>query len=54
VGRACSTNRGKRNACRILMRKPKGKRALGRPRRMWVDINNMHLREIGWCGNRLD
>jgi hypothetical protein len=26
-----------RNACRILVGRPEGKRPLGRPRRMWVD-----------------
>jgi hypothetical protein len=36
----------KRNAYRLLMGKPEGKRPLGRPRRKWVDIK-MHLREIG-------
>jgi hypothetical protein len=38
----------KRNAYRILMGKPEGKRALGRPRRRWVDDGRMHLVEIGW------
>jgi hypothetical protein len=33
MGRACSTNEEKRNACRILVGKPEGKRSLGRPRR---------------------
>jgi hypothetical protein len=37
VGRACSTNGEKRNAYRILVGKPEGKRPLGRPRRRWVD-----------------
>jgi hypothetical protein len=27
----------KRNACRILVGKPEGKRQLGRPRSMWED-----------------
>jgi hypothetical protein len=27
----------KRNACRLLVGKPEGKRPLGRPRRTWVD-----------------
>jgi hypothetical protein len=27
----------KRNACRILVGKPEGKRPLGRPRRRWMD-----------------
>jgi hypothetical protein len=36
----------KRNAYRILVGKPEGKRPLGRPRRRWVDNIKMHLREI--------
>jgi hypothetical protein len=40
----------KRNAYRILVGKPEGKRPLGRPRRRWVDIVKMDLREIGWGG----
>jgi hypothetical protein len=40
----------KRNAYRILMGKPEGKRPLGRPRRRWVDHIKMDLREIGWDG----
>jgi hypothetical protein len=40
----------KRNACRILEKKPEGKRPLGRPRRRWVDNNKMDLREIGCDG----
>jgi hypothetical protein len=36
----------KRNAYRILVGKPEGKRALERPRRRWVDNNKMDLREI--------
>jgi hypothetical protein len=40
----------KRNAYRILVRKPKGKRPLGRPRRRWVDNIKMDLRETGWDG----
>jgi hypothetical protein len=39
-----------RNACRILVGKPEGKRPLGRPRRRWVDNIKMELREIGWDG----
>jgi hypothetical protein len=37
-----------RNAYRILVGKPEGKRPLGRPRRRWVDNIKMDLREIGW------
>jgi hypothetical protein len=40
----------KRNAYRILVGKPEGKRLLGRPRRRWVDNINIDLREIGWDG----
>jgi hypothetical protein len=38
----------KRNAYRILVGKPEGKRPLGRPRRRWVDNIKMDLRVIGW------
>jgi hypothetical protein len=38
----------KRNAYRILMGKPDGKRPLGIPRRRWEDNIKMDLREIGW------
>jgi hypothetical protein len=38
----------KRNAYRILVGKPEGKRPLGRRRRRWVDNIKMDLREIGW------
>jgi hypothetical protein len=40
----------KRNAYRILVGKPEGKRPLGRPRRRWVDNIKMDLRETGWDG----
>jgi hypothetical protein len=39
----------KRNAYRLLVRKPEGKRPLGRPRRRWVDIK-VDLLEIGLGG----
>jgi hypothetical protein len=48
VGRACSTTGGKRNAYRILVGKPEGKRPLGKPRRRLVDNIEMDLRERGW------
>jgi hypothetical protein len=45
----------KRNACRILVGKPEGKRPLGRSRRRWVDNIKMDYREIGWDGvDRID
>jgi hypothetical protein len=40
----------KRNAYRILVGKPEGKRPLGRPRCRGVDTIKMDLREIGWDG----
>jgi len=39
----------KRGVYRVLVRKPEGKRPLGRPRRRWVDNIRMDLREVG-CG----
>jgi hypothetical protein len=36
------------NAYRILVGNPEGKRALGRPRRRWVENINMDLGDIGW------
>jgi hypothetical protein len=38
----------KRNAYRLLVEKPEGKRPLGRPRRRWVDNIKLDLLEIGW------
>jgi hypothetical protein len=38
----------KRNTYRLLVRKPEGKRPLGRPRRRWVDNIRMHFGEVGW------
>jgi hypothetical protein len=43
------TRRGeKRNAYRLLVGKPEGRRLLGRPRRWWLDNNGMDLVEVGW------
>ena len=36
-----------RNAYRVLVGKPEGKRPLGRPRRRWEDNIKMDLREVG-------
>jgi hypothetical protein len=38
----------KRNAYRLLVGKPEGKRPLRRPRRKWVDNIRMDLGELGW------
>jgi hypothetical protein len=37
-----------KNAYRLLVGKPDGKRPLGRPRRRWVDNIKMDLGEVGW------
>jgi hypothetical protein len=46
MGRAYSKNGVKRNAWRILVGKPEGKRPLGRPRRRWVGNIKIDLRDI--------
>jgi hypothetical protein len=40
----------KRNAYRILVGKPEGKRPLGRPRHRWEDNIKMDIVEVGWGG----
>jgi hypothetical protein len=50
MSRACSTNGERKNACRIMVGKPEGRRPLGRPKCRWVDSIKMDLREIGWDG----
>jgi hypothetical protein len=40
--------REKRNACRLLVGKPEGKRQLGRPRRTWLDNIRMGVVEVEW------
>jgi hypothetical protein len=45
----------KRNVYRLLVRKPEGKRPLGKPRRRWINNIKMDLLEIGlsvvdWIG----
>jgi hypothetical protein len=50
MARACSKDGEKRNAYRILVGNPEGKRPLGRQRCRWVDNIKMDLRDIGWDG----
>jgi hypothetical protein len=38
----------KRNAYRLLVGKPEGKRPLRRPRCRWVDNIRLDLGEVGW------
>jgi hypothetical protein len=48
MGRAFSTKGENRNACRLLVGKPEGKRSLGRPKCRRGDDIDMDLGEIGW------
>jgi hypothetical protein len=50
MGRECSTHGEKRNAYRILVGKPEGKRSLRRPKHKREVNIKMGLREIGWGG----
>jgi hypothetical protein len=38
----------RRGLYRVLVRKPEGKRKLGRPRRTWEDNIKMDLQEVGF------
>jgi hypothetical protein len=38
----------RRGACRVLVGRPDGKRALVRTRRRWKDNITMDLQEVGW------
>jgi hypothetical protein len=48
MSRACSTHAARRNACRIFVGKPEGKRPLGRPKRTWED--NIKIDRMGCYG----
>jgi hypothetical protein len=50
MGGSCRTNGEKRNAYRLLVGKPEGKRQLGRPRLRWMDNIKIDLGEIGRDG----
>jgi hypothetical protein len=39
-----------RGAYRVLVRRPEGRRPLGRPRRRWEDNIKIDLQEVGWGG----
>jgi hypothetical protein len=47
MGGACCTIRERRGVYRVLVRKPEGKRPLGRPRCRWEDNIKMDLRKVG-------
>jgi hypothetical protein len=50
MDRSCSTNEETRNAYRIFVVEPEGKRQLGGPRPMWVGNVEIDLREIELAG----
>jgi hypothetical protein len=50
VGWTCGTHGEGRGVYRVLVRRPQGKRPLGRPRRRWEDNIKIDLREIGIDG----
>jgi hypothetical protein len=47
---SCSTNGEKRNAYKLLVENPKGKRPLERPRRRWVDLVKVKWGAVDWIG----
>jgi hypothetical protein len=40
----------KRNAYRLLVGQPEGKRPLGRPRLRWVDLGEVGWGDVDWIG----
>jgi hypothetical protein len=48
MGWVCSTIGEKRNAYKVLVGKPEGKRPLGKTRHRWEDNINMDLGEVIW------
>jgi len=49
MGGACGTYGERRGVYGVLVKKPEGKRPLGRPRRRWGDNIKMDIQEVG-CG----
>jgi hypothetical protein len=50
MGGACSSDGEGKGVYRVLVRKPEGKRPLGRPRRRWEGNIKADLQEVG-CGS---
>jgi hypothetical protein len=48
MGGKCSTNGRNEKCIQILILKPEGKIALGRPGHEWENSIRMDLKEIGW------
>jgi hypothetical protein len=49
MGGTCSAYGERRGVYRVLVKKPEGKRQLGRPRRRWEDNIKIDLQVVG-CG----
>jgi hypothetical protein len=49
MGGTCSADEEGRGVYRVLVRKPEGKKPLGKPRLRWEDNVKMDLQEVG-CG----
>jgi hypothetical protein len=49
MGVTCSTYGGERDVYSLLVGKPEGRRALGKPRRKGVDNMRMDIQKVG-CG----
>jgi len=48
MGGVCSTYGDRRRVYSVLVRKPEGKRPLGRPRHRWEDNIKKNIQEVGW------
>jgi hypothetical protein len=47
MGRECGTDRKRKGACRISVRKPEGEMSFGRPSTSWEDIIKTGIQEMG-------
>jgi hypothetical protein len=47
MGGACSTYVDRREVYRVLVRKPRGRRELGKSRRRWEDNIKIDIQEVG-------
>jgi hypothetical protein len=54
MGTACSKNRGRKGAYKVLEGKPERRTTLRRQRSKWDDNIEMDLREMGWGMNWTD
>jgi hypothetical protein len=50
MGKECNMHEEMRNACKISVRKPEGKRPFGIPMHKWEDNIKMYFMKTGWEG----